>query len=200
MPSHFDLKIWPILFIVSIYGIFKLDLAWSALITLAVLALVTRPKRSVLIKVIREGLTLKLIFLVFGILSFQTLLELSGAVGSIQALATEHNLPVDLIIFLVAFSSGLLTGMLAALIALSYSLLGAFLYQPEIIPANIIWAFTCGYVGMMVSPTHLCLTLTNQFFKSNLLQVVRNMLLPLALLLLFGYLLAHSGWPELIYH
>lgn len=192
--------IWPIILTIAVYAIFDLNIALSAMIALIALIIVTRPTASRLVRSLKEGLTYKLVFLVFGILSFQSILDQSGAVGGLQRLATEHHFPVEAIIFVVAFTSGVLTGMLAALVALSYSLLAGFLYQPEIIPANLVWAFISGYAGMMVSPTHLCLTLTNQYFKSDLLRVIRTMVIPLVILLLFGLLLSWSGWPDLVIH
>jgi hypothetical protein len=95
--------------------------------------------------------------------------------------------------------SGLLTGMLAGLVALSYSLLAGFLYQPVVIPQNILLAFVSGYVGMMASPTHLCLVLTNEYFKSDLFKCLRLMAIPLLILGVFGYLLSESPWPAWIY-
>jgi integral membrane protein (TIGR00529 family) len=191
--------VWPVLLTVSIYGIFKIEMAWGALISTVLLVLVSRPNKGQLLRPLKDGLSYKLVFLVFGILSFQMVLDQSGAVASIQNLSVEHGFPVQVIIVLVSFTSGLLTGMLAALVALSYSLLAGFLYQPEIIPGNILLAFVAGYIGMMVSPTHLCLTLTNEYFGSDLLKVLKMMAVPLLLLGALGYLLSISPWPGFIY-
>ena len=191
--------IWPVLLTVSIYGVFKIEMAWGALISIALLLAITRPRKKQWWGPVKKGLSYKLVFLVFGILSFQTVLELSGAVASIQSLSVEYNFPAEVIIVLVSFTSGLLTGMLAALVALSYSLLAGFLYSPEIIPSNILLAFVAGYIGMMVSPTHLCLTLTNDYFGSDLLKVIKTMIIPLLLLGGIGYLLYLSPWPDLVY-
>ncbi len=191
--------VWPIILTVAIYAIFGIAMALAALCAIVLLVIVTRPSLEVISRALRKGLSYKLLFLIFGILSFQTLLDQSGAVASIQRLSTEYHLPAQLIIILVAFVSGLLTGMLAGLVALSYSLLAGFLYQPVVIPQNILLAFVAGYVGMMASPTHLCLVLTNEYFKSDLFKCLRLMAIPLLILGVFGYLLSRSPWPGWIY-
>jgi hypothetical protein len=190
--------IWPIAIAVGVYAIFRIELSLAVLTALIAVVVVTRPPRATLWLSLRKGLSYKLVFLMFGILSFQTALELSGAVKLLQQLSVEHGLPDELIIIIVSFSSGLLTGMFAAFVALGYTLLAGFLYQPVIVPANIFLAFLSAYIGMMLSPAHLCLIVTNEYFRSDLLRVYRTMLPPFIILALLGYLVYLSPWTDLI--
>jgi hypothetical protein len=191
--------IWPIAIAVLIYGVLKIELALAVLAAIVVVVLAARPTRQAIVIAIKKGLSYKLIFLVFGILSFQTALELSGAVALLQEATVNYGLPPELIIIVVAFTSGLLTGMFAAYVALGYTLLATFLYQPEIIPANIFLAFLAGYVGMMLSPAHVCLVVTNDFFNSDLLKVLRTLLVPFLILAVCGFLVYLSPWPNWVY-
>lgn len=189
--------VWPIALAIAVYAILKVDLALAVLISFIVLLVIARPPKDNLLRALKEGLSFKLVFLVFGTLSFQTALELSGAIGSIPKLSLQFNLPEELLIFLVCFAAGILTGMVAAFVALSYTLLAGFLYQPEIMPSYILLAYLSGFVGMMLSPSHLCLILTNEYFRSDLLKVYRRLAIPLILLALFGFLLYLSPWAAL---
>ena len=189
--------LWPIILAILLYGILQVELALAILLSTVALIARERPARQKLLKAVRKGLSYKLILLVFGTLSFQTSLELSGAIESIPRLSSEYNLPQELVIFLVCFTAGLLTGMVAAYVAMGYTILAGFLYQPQIAPSLILLAYISGYVGIMLSPTHLCLILTNDYFKSDLLRVYRQMALPIILLMLFGFLLYLSPWGEL---
>lgn len=191
--------IWPIGIAVVIYGVFKLELALAILASILIVILVARPPVAAIKEAVRKGLSYKLIFLVFGILSFQTALELSGAVALLQQASIAYGLPPQLVIIVVAFTAGLLTGMFAAYVVLAYTLLAGFLYQPVIIPANILLAFLSGYVGMMLSPAHVCLVVTNEYFKSDLIKVLRILAPPLLLLAVCGYLLFLSPWPGWVY-
>lgn len=189
--------IWPIPLAIAIYGLFKTELALAVLLALVALILVARPARKPLMNALRKGFTWKLVFLVFGTLSFQTVLELTGAIAAIPKLTLEYNLPAELVIFLVCFVTGLLTGMVAAFVALGYTILAGYLYTPEIVPSHIFLAYLSGYLGMILSPTHLCLVMTNEYFKSNLLKVYREIALPLIIVAGLGLIVYLSFWPDL---
>ena len=145
----------------------------------------------------KKGFSYRLIVLVYGILSFQTVLEMSGGIQSIPELATTYSLPSELIIFLVCFSIGILTGMVSAFVGLGYALLAGFLYQPEISPAAILLASLSGFLGIMFSPTHLCLIFTAEYFRADLLKIYRTLAVPLLILGLGGYMLYLSGYGSL---
>jgi len=189
--------IWPIVLAIIIYGLFKIPLAFAVLIAMLLLIAIVRPKKESVFIALKQGLTFKLVFLVFGILSFQTVLQLTGAINSITKLTVDYKLPAELVIFLVCFTSGLLTGMVAAFVGLSYSLLAGYLYQPQINISHIFLAYLSGYIGMILSPTHLCLILTNEYFESDLIKVYKKMLFPVMLLALIGFLIYLSHWGEL---
>ncbi len=189
--------IWPVVSAILIHAIFGIDLMIAIVISIVALAIVARPPKKVLLKSIRQGFSVSLVFLIFGILSFQTVLELSGSIESISNLATAHSLPPVLVIFIVMFTIGVLTGMVSAYVGLGYTLLAGLLYQPEIQPGYIMLAYLFGFIGMILSPSHLCLILTNNYFGSDLGSVLKILLLPLIVLGLCGYLLYLSGWATL---
>jgi len=181
--------IWPVMIAIFLYGLFGLELSLSAAAAIIALVVVVRPDRPVLTKALKAGFSVELVVLIFGVLSFQMVLELSGAVQSIPSLAAAWNLPPELIIFLVCFLIGLLTGMVSAYVSLGYTLLAGLLYQPEIVPGHILLAALSGFMGMMVSPAHICLVVTNAYFGSELSRVIRTLAIPLIVLGLLGFLL-----------
>ncbi|MFH2035187.1 MAG: DUF401 family protein [Candidatus Zixiibacteriota bacterium] len=188
-------RIWPIILAISIYGIFDIPLVYAIAIALIVLLLRGRPSLKTIKICAAEAIHPRLFVLVFGVLSFQKMLELTGAIGSITKLSTELGFPAELVIILVSFSAGLLTGILFALIGLGFPLLAGYLYYPDINLAHIFLAFIAGYVGMIFSPTHFCLILTNEHFKSNLGRVYKLLTLPLVLLFMAGFVLYLTGYP-----
>jgi integral membrane protein (TIGR00529 family) len=187
--------IWPILLAISIAAIFSTNLLYAVAISLTVLLIIERPKWANIREAGKSAISYRLPMLVFGVLSFQTMLELTGAVGSIPQLSTALGLPDELVIIAVSLTAGLLTGILFALVGLAYPLLAGYLYQPDINLANIFLAFISGYVGMIFSPTHFCLILTNEHFKSNLGQVYHLLAKPLVILFIGGLVLYLAGYP-----
>jgi integral membrane protein (TIGR00529 family) len=190
--------IWPILLAVSIYAIFSINMVFAVMLAFLAVGLVARPAPEALWRSLKKGLSFKLVFLVFGILSFQTVLEQSGAIEAIQQLSSRYGLPEEVIIIAVGFASGLLTGMLAALVALSYSLLAGFLYVPDYQWNHLVLAFLAGYTGMILSPSHLCLIITNDYFGSELIKVYRVMIIPVIVFALLGYAVYSLGWGQFV--
>jgi integral membrane protein (TIGR00529 family) len=187
--------VWPILLGIGISLLFSLKLLYAFAIALLVLLVKERPSRAKIMIAGREAVSYRLVVLVFGVLSFQKMLELGGAVAAITSLSAGLGLPDAIVIILVSFTSGLLTGILFALVGLGFPLLAGFLYQPEINQANIFLAFISGYVGMILSPSHFCLILTNEYFKSNIGAVYRLLAFPIITLFLAGLLLFLTGYP-----
>ncbi len=187
--------VWPIVLAIFLYAVFPIGLLLSVTISIIILLIIEKPPLSKLKPVAKEVFSIRLFMLVFGIISFQQMLEVTNAVNSINMLSSQYGLPEAIIIILVGFSSGLLTGILVAMIGLSFPILSGYLYQPDINLGNIFLAFVAGYVGMIFSPTHFCLILTTEFFKASLGKVYRIFSIPLILLFLAGFLLFIFGYP-----
>ncbi len=189
------LGIWPILLAILIYAATPIHLVFAIIISIALLIFLEKPATSIVKAAAKQALAPRLFALVFGIMSFQKMLEISDAVNSIPEMAGQLGLPDTAVIIAVAFISGMLTGMLAALVGLSYPILAGYLYQPELNYNNIFLAFTAGYLGMMLSPTHFCLILTNEHFKARLAGVYRHLTVPLIIVFLVAFLLYVLGYP-----
>ena len=187
----------PIILAILLYGIIKIDLVYSISISILMLILTSRPSSEILKKSFNSGLSISLVFLIYGILSFQMIIELTGTVNSIPNLASIYNLPPELIIFLVCFTIGILTGMVSAYVGLGYSILAGYLFQPHLNPSYIMLAYFSGFLGIMLSPAHLCLILTNQYFYSDLVAVYKRMIPPFIVLTILVILLYLSGWGDL---
>ncbi len=187
--------IWPFFLAVVLALFAGMDIVMALGIAVVATILTHKGSWREVIPVMREHITLRLFFMVFGILVFKDLLELSGAVGSIPGEVERLGIPPFTVIFLVSFLSGLLTGMVAAFVGLSFPILAGFLYLPEINASNIFFAYLCGYFGMIISPTHFCLILSSEHFKADLGSVYRTMVKGLMILILFGFALYFSGYP-----
>jgi integral membrane protein (TIGR00529 family) len=192
--------IWPILLSIFIPALFSIELLWGVVISLIILIIIERPNIKRVIPVCREACSPKLLALVFGILFFQQILEITGSVGSIPRLTLDMGFPPIVVIFALTFTVGLLTGMVTAFIGLSYPLLSGYLFQPEPNLANIYFAYLSGYMGMILSPTHFCLVLTNEYFGSNLGKVYRQLAIPLGVFFIGGVLLYLLGYPWQIFN
>ncbi|SYZ73360.1 conserved membrane hypothetical protein [Candidatus Zixiibacteriota bacterium] len=187
--------IWPILLAIAVSAATGLKLFYAVGIAILVLLIKERPSLGKVKPVAAEAFSPKLFLLVYSIILFQNILELTGAVSSLPSLTVKYGLPPALIIFALTFTVGLLTGMVNAFVGLAYPLLAGYLYKPDVNLSNIFLTFLSGYLGMILSPTHFCLVLTNEYFKSNLGKVYRMIIPPILILFFGGVLLYLAGFP-----
>ena len=101
------------------------------------------------------------------------------------------GIPIIALIMIIPFISGLTTGITVgfagASIPIAISLLGtdpAF-YQ---ILSTVSLAFSFGFMGVMLSPIHICLIVTNEHFKTSLAKSLTSLLPLVVSMLLFALL------------
>ena len=67
---------------------------------------------------------------------------------------------------------GLITGVTLAFIAVSFPLLLPLMGGADVNMRLVMLAYASGFVGCLLSPVHLCLVLSRQYFKADLAKVV----------------------------
>lgn len=99
------------------------------------------------------------------------------------------GIPIIALIMIIPFVSGLATGITVgfagASIPIAISLLGAdpALYQ---ILSTVSLAFSFGFMGVMISPVHICLIVTNEHFKTSLAKSLTSLLPLIITMLIFA--------------
>ena len=76
--------------------------------------------------------------------------------------------------------AGMLTGLVQACIGVSFPLVMGVI-EPSI--GYVMLAYVSGVVGVMISPVHLCLILTVEYFKADFMRSYKPLFLPSALVL-----------------
>jgi integral membrane protein (TIGR00529 family) len=91
------------------------------------------------------------------------------------------GIPVILIIMVLPLLGGLTTGLTIGFVGASFpivaSLLGATPLLSEKL-ATLVLAYGFGYVGIILSPVHTCLVLSNKYFNTSLAQSIFKMIPP----------------------
>jgi hypothetical protein len=123
---------------------------------------------------------LSLLFLVAAIMIFQGIMKDSQAVADIRNELMAYRIPVLLVIVIMPFLSGIITGIAIGFVGTSFPLI------IPLFPTDSLYnylsyaalAYVFGFMGMMLSPVHLCFLVTKDYFKANLLGSYRNILYP----------------------
>ena len=117
-----------------------------------------------MLRVLRHGFTKDVFVLIFGTMLFRFAMESSGAVAQLNRFFSDSGIPLLPVLFTLPFISGLLTGLTVGFVGSTFPLIisltgGANLNQ-------LSFAFASGFIGVLLSPVHLCLVLTREYFKA----------------------------------
>jgi integral membrane protein (TIGR00529 family) len=174
-------SIWPILLVLALSVALKVDLILSLLLTLAALVVVQRLGPSRLLAA-AKGTPLGTVPIIFGTMVFRRILETSGALETLSQALTASGIPLPVIVFAVPLMAGVLTGLAVGAFAIAFPIVLP-LCGPDLVGSGYgLLAYTGGFVGLMVSPLHLCLALTRVYFKAEWGGVYQR-ILPAAILL-----------------
>ena len=159
------LAIAPVLLSVVLMMAFNLSaaLAMGAVVVLLIPVLLMM-KRGVSVKDVFVGAAdWRLLLNVGCILFFIQLLEATGILHQIITCFEGSALPVPVIIALTSFVIGILTGMSQGHVAIVMPIV-AGLMPGSLDLAGVAMVF--GVAGQMITPTHVCLTITIDYFKT----------------------------------
>ena len=123
-----------------------------------------------LIRAIRDRKYLDFIFLILAIMVFKGVLSGSSIILEIKNELLDYRIPLLLIITVLPFISGLVTGIAVGFVGSSFPVIIPLLagLPPLAYLAHAALAYSCGYMGMMLSPVHLCLVVSKDYFRAGL--------------------------------
>ena len=124
--------------------------------------------------------TLLMVLLIFGIMAFKGALIDSQAVLQIREEMVRYRIPFVMVVMGMPFISGLITGIAIGFVGATFPLLVPLFagLSPLDFLLHASLAYVSGYVGMMLSPVHLCLLVTKDYFKASLAASYRHIYKP----------------------
>lgn len=173
----------PVLFVIMAVLGLRLDLAAMTGLACLGLAAGLRYPISKIPSLMWQAFRPMTLLLIVGVMVFKGMLEASGAVAALPGVLSAHGIPRALVIFLLPFLAGILTGISQGYVAVSFPLLLGMMGHPGGDLGWYVLAFISGLFGVYLSPSHLCLVLTREYFGAGWGDVYRR-LLPAALAVL----------------
>ncbi|RNC73297.1 MAG: DUF401 family protein [Desulfuromonadales bacterium] len=149
----------------------------------ALLFLLHRYGPATIAVTLRESVSFKALSLIFGIMIFQETLRVTGALDGVSRFLAESGLPAELMIAVIPFLAGVMTGLTVAFVGITFPILMPLMGGASPSLGLLALAFGSGFAGVMLSPVHLCLVLTREYFEADMTKVYRRLLLPQALVL-----------------
>ena len=149
-------------------------------------------KREVSLKEVVVGaIDMKMFFNVLCILYFIQILTVTQVLQEIVTAFQSSPLPVPVIIACVSFIIGVLTGMSQGHVAIIMPIIAA-MQTGSLNLAGVAMAF--GVAGQMLTPTHMCLVVTVDYFKANFFKTLKPVLIGEIMLLTIFSVYTYFTW------
>ncbi|MBW2322185.1 MAG: DUF401 family protein [Deltaproteobacteria bacterium] len=107
-----------------------------------------------------------MLFLILGIMAFKGILIESLAVEKIHAELIHYGISPLIVILVLPFLSGFFTGIAIGFVGASFPLVVPLLAHCQGVDymSHALLAYASGFMGMMLSPVHICLLVTRDYF------------------------------------
>ncbi len=173
---------WPILLLVLLI-LLGLDAMIVFPLVLALLIGQQRVNWRELKGALKYGLNLKILFMLYAIMLYKATIESSGTADAIFSDMQAIGMPALVILAALPFLMGFATGFTMAFVGVALPLLAPYIVSDLGINSYaLLLAYASGMMGVLLSPLHLCLLLSAEYFKANLTKVYKY-ILPLAIVI-----------------
>ncbi|MBW2059541.1 MAG: DUF401 family protein [Deltaproteobacteria bacterium] len=127
-------------------------------------------------------------FAVAGVFLFKGIMEGSGAAHEVGVILFNLKVPLVLVIVFLPMVLGIISGWTIAFVGTAFPILAPLIQGAGAadikLPLTLL-AFVSGFTGVILSPVHLCLILSNEYFQAPWSKVYGRLWLP-ALMVLGG--------------
>ena len=159
-------SVLPLVLVILLILVLKLSIILSIAAGILYVIFVKRVSFQKAIKSIDLKFLFKILFLMFSIFYLKYTVIDSNVITGVYKVLEIYNVPNFIILFFLPFIVGIMTGASTATFGVSYPLLLPIIRSVNIIPLNLFIAFVGGWLGIMLTPTHLCLSLSIEYFSA----------------------------------
>lgn len=143
------------------------------------------------VKLLRNKRLYSMVYVVFAIMIFQGVLVGSNAAEILAADLEAMKAPLIVVCVALPFILASLTGVTMAYVGAAFPIVISVVLlsgQAQLLPAYIVLALSAGQCGLILSPTHACMVLSNQYFCTTHTQVYKYLVPPTLLLFVMSLL------------
>ena len=173
-------SIWPIFLTILLIFIFRIPMLWALASACVLSAFFVKLPGRERWAVIKESLSLRMILLTAAVMVFKRILETSGALDAVMTIVSPTGPSGIFLLFAAPFTIGLLTGVNQAFAGIAFPLLVPVIGRESPDMVLFLFAYVSGFAGVLLSPAHLCLALTADYFKADLKDVYKILIPPVA--------------------
>jgi len=183
-------SLWPILVIIVVTVFLGAPLLLSLSVVCGILLTVHRFNKRQLRELVRNSITVETISLIIGVKVFQSVIDRSGAAFQVVDVFASANILPSVLVFVVPFVIGILTGITMAFVGVTFPVLMPFFLEQHggVAYPYLVLAYGAGFLGVLFSPVHLCLVLTKNYYGADFGLVYRLLSRPALIVLVAAVL------------
>ena len=174
----------------------KILTTFKMLISLIIATFMFAPINGITWSQVKEDIIICLkrhtIAIVLSIMIFKHLIEHTQAAVQMAPYFAELGLPPIMVVSLLCFIVGMLTGITMAYVGICYPIIAPLMTLPsgELDLSLVQFAYVSGFIGVMLTPVHLCFALTREYFNVEWRDCYVRILPPAAFLFIVGLIIA----------
>jgi len=175
-------------FVVSLILViaFKVELMIGFGLTILGMIFLYRIDKDVIRKSLKESISIGLLLAVVVIMGFKKVFESSHGVMRLSTSLSSSGIPAWMIAILIPLSIGIITGLTIGPMGIGFPILIPLFQDDPNFLNYMMLAFASGVAGDLLSPFHLCLILTKDYFGADLKGVYRLLWFPVICILSVG--------------
>lgn len=159
-------NLYPIVILVVLSVVFKVSLLVALPICILTVALHKKGRVRDFKEILKRTIDKKIIVLVFAVMCYKSVIE-SGNLAENLLTDISHEFPTPVAAFVFTLIVGFATGIELSYSSIALPLLTWFTGTEVIDAENLMLVIAAGYIGVMLSPMHLCYVLTAEYFGTD---------------------------------
>lgn len=171
--------LWSIMAIVVLIMIFKLSTLTAVIVIVIAAWFIYSFKPEDLLPLGKKALDVSMMTVTFAVYVFKEILSATGIIEDIPVFFTSLSIP-PLYVFILLFFVGTVVLGSKAIVTICTPL--AFAAIPQGGWPLMVLLHTCAYAAMQISPTHVCMVIIADYFRSTLGAMSRKLLIIVLLL------------------
>ena len=184
---------WPLLLLIFLILAFSVPIHWAASGCFMAAWLFNKIPLKKMGHLAKASLNWKIVLMTVSVMLFKDVLAASGAVQTLPELLAELPIPQFIVFALMFLLVGAITGMMLPTIAMCLPL--ALTSMPEGGLPLIAMLCVFSHIGNMISPMHLCVAISCQYFNSPFTRQFKMSIIPygiIGLVAIAVYLIANA--------
>ncbi len=152
----------PVIILFLLALVFRVNINISLLVSIGLIYIISKIPAITFLNSLKKSTFSFTTLLIITVLFLKTVIEKTGALSPIYEFFVQSGVSPILIGMGIAFISGFFTGITQASVGITFPVFLGLLTK-NIYIAPIL--YTTGFMGVMVSPFHLCYLTTKEYFK-----------------------------------